>query len=286
MSSAEPGRERHILTSMDRPSIAIVGVGAMGGALLSGLLGAGWTVDDLTLVEAYDPRAAELRSTTGCRTVASPAEGVTGQEVVVLAVKPQDIVPALDQLVAVLTSEQVLVALVAGVPISVYERVLGEVPVVRTMPNTPALISQGITGCSRGSHATSAHMDLARQVLAAVGLVEEVEEPLLDAITAVSGSGPAYAYLLAEAMVAEGVRQGLEPRMALRLARRTIKGAGALMEVSGEDPAELRRKVTSPGGTTAAALAVMEERGFNEVVGEAIAAATERSRDLGAAASG
>lgn len=285
MPSAELHRACHILTSMDRPSIAIVGVGAMGGALLSGLLKAGWTTGDLTLVEAYEPRAAELRTGTGCRTVATPAEGISGQEVVVLAVKPQDIRPALTQLAAVLTPEQVLVALVAGVPISVYERALGRVPVIRTMPNTPALIAEGITACAAGNHATAAHMQLARRVLTAVGLVEEVGEPLLDAVTAVSGSGPAYAFLLAEAMVEEGIRQGLDPDVALRLARRTVKGAGVLMEVSGEPPAELRRKVTSPGGTTAAALSVMGRLGFNALVGEAIAAATERSRELGTEAS-
>lgn len=258
----------------------------MGGALLSGLLKAGWAAGSLTLVEAYEPRAAELRTGTGCRTVSTPAEGICGQEVVVLAVKPQDIRPALAQLAAVMTSDQVLVALVAGVPISVYERVLGKVPVIRTMPNTPALIAEGITACAPGTHATATHMDLARGVLSAVGLVEEVAEPLLDAVTAVSGSGPAYAFLLAEAMVEEGVRQGLDPDMALRLARRTIKGSGVLMEVSGEQPAELRRKVTSPGGTTAAALAVMGRGGFNALVGEAIAAATARSIELGTEASG
>lgn len=258
----------------------------MGGALLSGLLKGGWTPGEITLVEAYRPRAAELRAATGCRTVATPSEGLAGREVVVLAVKPQDIHPALAQLAPVLTPEQVLVALVAGVPLSVYERVLGEVPVIRTMPNTPALIAEGITACALGAHADAGHMDLARRVLTAVGLVEEVREPDLDAITAVSGSGPAYAFLLAEVMVEEGIRQGLDHDTALRLAGRTVKGAGALMEASGEAPAELRRQVTSPGGTTAAALAVLGEGGFNALVSEAIAAATERSRQLGAEAAG
>ena len=208
------------------------------------------------------------------------------KDVVVVAVKPQDIHSALTQLADVLASDQVLVALVAGVPIRVYERVLGAIPVIRTMPNTPALVGEGITACALGTHATAAHMAAARTVLSAVGRVEEVDEPLLDAVTAVSGSGPAYAYLLAEAMVAEGIRQGLDPDMALRLAARTIKGAGVLMEVSDEEPAELRRKVTSPGGTTAAALAVMERGGFTPLIGEAVAAATERSRQLGAEAAG
>jgi pyrroline-5-carboxylate reductase len=270
---------------MDRPSIAIVGVGAMGGAVLSGLLKAGWQPAELTLIETYEPRAAELRATTGCRTVASPQDGISSQQVVVLAVKPQDIRAALDQLAAVVTADQVLVALVAGVPIIVYERALGAVPVIRTMPNTPALIGEGITACAPGAHATPEHMALARAVLAAVGAVEEVPEELLDAVTAVSGSGPAYAYLLAEAMVEEGVRQGLDAGTALRLAARTIKGAGTLMEVSDDSPAELRHKVTSPGGTTEAALAVMARGGFRPLVGEAIAAATKRSIELGAEAS-
>lgn len=281
-----PAGRHAILTSMSRPSIAIVGVGAMGGALLAGLLKGGWRPDELTLVEAYQPRAAELRDATGCRTVATPVEGISDQEVVVLAVKPQDIHVTLGQLAPVLGPGQVLVALVAGVPISVYENALGEVPVIRTMPNTPALIAEGITACAPGTHATAVHMDLARQVLVAVGLVEDVEESDLDAITAVSGSGPAYVFLLAEAMVEEGVRQGLDSEMALRLARRTIKGAGILMETSGEAPTELRRRVTSPGGTTAAALKVLERVGFNSMVGEAIGAATERSRELGAEAAG
>ena len=258
----------------------------MGGALLTGLLTAGWTPEEITLVEAYEPRAAELRASTGCRTVGRPAEGIDGQDVVVVAIKPQDIHPALAQLVEILTPDQVLVALVAGVPIPVYERALAGVPVIRTMPNTPALVGEGITACAPGIHATSQHMAMARKVLSAVGGVEEVDEPLLDAVTAVSGSGPAYAYLLAEAMIAEGVRQGLDPDMALRLAGRTIKGAGAMMEASDDDPTELRRKVTSPGGTTAAALAVMEGGGFTALIAEAVAAATERSKELGVEASG
>ena len=271
---------------MDRSSIAIVGVGAMGGALLSGLLEAGWTPSDLTLIEAYEPRAAELRDSTGCRTVIVPSDGIDGQDIVVLAVKPQDIHGALVQLAEVLTADQVLVALVAGVPISVYERALGEVPVIRTMPNTPALVGEGITACAPGAHATGDHMAAARAVLSAVGLVEEVDEALMDAVTAVSGSGPAYAYLLAEAMVAEGVHQGLDPETALRLAARTIKGAGTMMETSDDDPSVLRKRVASPGGTTAEALAVMDEGGFVAVVREAIAAATERSVELGEIAAG
>ena len=279
MNSAAPHPAR-------RPALAVMGVGSMGGALLAGLLRAGWTPEEITLIESYGPRAAEVRQSSGCRTVDSPALGIDRQDAVVLAVKPQDIAPALEQLAAVMTPRQVLVALVAGVPISVYERALADVPVIRTMPNTPALIGEGITACAAGAHASEEHMALAMRVLSAVGEAEEVEEPLLDAVTAVSGSGPAYAYLLAEAMAAAGVREGLEPEAALRLAVLTVKGAAAMMEASDEGPAALRRRVASPGGTTEAALAVMERMGFTGVVGEAVAAAARRSEELGRAAAG
>lgn len=269
-----------------RPTLAIMGVGSMGGALLAGLLKAGWTPEEITLIESYGPRAAEMRRSSGCRTVADPAQGVDRQEAVVLAVKPQDIAPALEQLAEVMTPDQVLVALAAGVPISVYERFLAGIPVVRTMPNTPALIGEGITACSAGARASDEHMALALAVLSAVGEVEEVDESLLDAVTAVSGSGPAYAYLLAEAMADAGMREGLDPDTALRLAVLTVKGAAAMMEASDEGPAVLRRRVASPGGTTEAALAAMDRLGFTAVVGEAVAAAARRSEELGKAAAG
>ena len=269
-----------------RPTVAIVGVGAMGGALLTGLLEAGWAPSDVTLIEAYEPRADELRATTGCRTVATAAEGIDDQQLVVLAVKPQTIQPALEQLEPVLGASQLLVALVAGVPIAVYEAALPDVPVIRTMPNTPALVGEGMTGVAGGTHVTGTHIELARSVLSAVGGVEEVSEPLIDAVTAVSGSGPAYAYLLAEAMTAAGVAEGLDPQTAHRLASQTIKGAGAMMVGSDDDPAILRERVTSPGGTTAAALQVMEDAGIRQIIGDAVAAAAARSRELGEEAGG
>ena len=230
---------------------------------------------------AYEPRADELRRLTGCRTFAQPADGIDHQDVVVLAVKPQGIHQTLNQLGSVASTDQVIVAMVAGVPLAVYERALPDVPIVRTMPNTPALVGEGVTGMARGTHVTPELAATARLVLSAVGGVEEVDEPLIDAVTAVSGSGPAYAYLLAEAMTAAGVREGLDPDVALRLASQTIKGAGAMMVASDEEPSVLRRRVTSPGGTTAAALQIMEDRGLRDVVEEAVAAAAHRSRELG-----
>lgn len=264
-----------------RPDLAIMGVGAMGGALLHGLLNSGWTAEDITLVESHPPRAEELRETTGCRTVSHPADGAGGRRAVVLAVKPQHIDPALQQLAGVVTSDSLLIALVAGVRIARYEAALPGVPVIRTMPNTPALLGEGITGCAPGNLAGPDHMRTARAVLAAVGEVVEVSEPLLDAVTALSGSGPAYAYRLAEAMAEAGERAGLDPETALLLAAQTIKGAGAMMAASSEHPSELRRRVTSPQGVTEAALREMEEGGFAELIMRAVAAGTERSRQLG-----
>ncbi len=266
----------------ERPDLAIMGVGTMGGALLHGLLNSGWTPEEITLVESHPPRAEELRETTGCLTVSSPADGIVGRRAVVLAVKPQHIDPALEQLAGAVTPESLLIALVAGVRITRYEAALPGVPVIRAMPNTPALLGEGITGCAPGSLARTVHIRTARTVLAAVGEVVEVSEPLLDAVTALSGSGPAYAYRLAEAMAEAGERAGLNPETALLLATQTIKGAGAMMAASSEHPSELRRRVTSPQGVTEAALRVMEEGGFAELILQAVAAGTERSRQLGA----
>ncbi len=268
-------------TEPRRPAIAIMGVGAMGGALLGGLLNSGWEAADITLIEARPPRADELRETTGCRTVHHPAEGIDQQPVVVLAVKPQHIDPALEQLAGAVTPQSLLIALVAGVRIARYEAALPGIPVIRAMPNTPALAGEGVTGLSPGSRTGPAEVRLARAVLSAVGKAAELPEPLLDAVTALSGSGPAYVYRLAEALAEAGEEAGMDPDVALMMARQTIKGAGALLDSSSEHPAELRRQVTSPQGVTEAALAVLEEGGFVELLKRAVATGAERSRRLG-----
>ncbi len=256
----------------------------MGGALVSGLLGAGWRAEDIMLIEQRAERLVELTGETGCPGTADVATGVAGRDVIVLAVKPQGIHEALAALRGHVRPDQVLVALVAGVPLSVYEQALGEVPVVRTMPNTPALIREGATGMAPGSFAQPVHVERARMVLEAVGRVEEVDEPQIDAVTAVSGSGPAYVFLLAEALIDAGIGLGLSPETADGLVRQLLRGAGALLAESDKTPAELRVQVTSPGGTTAAALAEFEAGGFRELVQRAVEAAARRSRELGEAA--
>jgi pyrroline-5-carboxylate reductase len=258
----------------------------MGGALVTGLLDAGWTPDQLTLAEEREERAAELRAETGCVCVADPAEAVGTRDVVVVAVKPQGIGELIAQIAGVVTNRQVVVSLVAGVASSLYEAGLGEVPVIRTMPNTPALVGEGAAAVAPGQHAGQDHVDLAKLILGAVGAVVQVEEAQIDAVTAISGSGPAYAFLLAEAMIDAGVAEGLEREVAELLVKQTIKGSGALLVASGHDAGTLREMVTSPGGTTAAALARFGAGGFRDLVAEAVHAAAVRSKELGDEARG
>ena len=174
-----------------------------------------------------------------------------------------------------------VLSLAAGVTTGTYESRLGAVPVVRAMPNTPALVGEGVTGIAAGANARPEHLDLASQVLGAVGSVRIMDENLLDAVTAVSGTGPAYVFLLAEALTEAAVREGLPRDIAENFVHQTIRGAGHLLTSTGKTPAELRSQVTSPGGTTAAAMHVLEERGFRALVEDAVAAAAERSTELG-----
>jgi pyrroline-5-carboxylate reductase len=176
---------------------------------------------------------------------------------------------------------QTVVSLAAGVTTQAYESQLGAVPVVRAMPNTPALVREGVTGIAPGTHAGPAHLDVVREILGAVGTVRVMEESLLDAVTAVSGTGPAYVFLLAEALTEAAMREGLPRDVAEGFVHQTIRGAGHLLTNTDKSPAQLRYEVTSPGGTTAAAMHVLEEKGFRAVVEDAVRAAALRARELG-----
>ena len=263
------------------PTIAVLGAGAMGSALARGLLGNGWLPGDLILAEVVAERAAQVEAELGCECVSDPAEAVRGRQAVVVAVKPQDIETLLEQVAAAITLDQVVITLAAGVRIETLENALGETPVVRVMPNTPALLGKGIAGLAGGTHAGSSDMNLARMVMEAVGEVVELQESDLDAVTAVSGSGPAYVFALAESMTEAALRLGLSAEVARELVNYTVLGAGEMLVRTGQGAAHLRRQVASPGGTTAAALAVMKEGGFSEVVIRALEAANARSIELG-----
>ena len=263
-----------------RPSVAVIGVGAMGEALSSGLLNAGWDPATLTLVVRRPERLNLIQARLGIKATLDP-RAAADREVVVVAVKPRDVDQLLQALAGAVTPEQLLISIAAGVPTTTYEAALGEIPVIRAMPNTPALVKEAVTGIASGRYATADHLDLARQVLEAVGAVQVLDEALLDAVTAVSGTGPAYVFLLAEALTEAAVREGLPRDVAETFVNQTVRGAGHLLTETGKGPFELRSQVTSPGGTTAAAVHVLEERGFRALVEDAVRAAAQRARELG-----
>jgi pyrroline-5-carboxylate reductase len=267
----------------DRVSVAIIGVGAMGEALVSGLLAAGWEPSEISLCVRRPERGDELAARTGCPVTFKPAEAVVGRDLVVVSVKPRDVAAVLDSLAGHLESGQTVLSLAAGITTATYEKEVGSIPVVRAMPNTPALVRQGVTGIAAGRHAGEEHLAVARQVLDAVGSVRVMDESLLDAVTAVSGTGPAYVFLLAEALTEAAMREGLPRDVAESFVNRTIRGAGHLLTDTDRSPAQLRYEVTSPGGTTAAAMHVLEERGFRALVEDAVRAAAVRAAQLGGA---
>jgi len=271
----------HILNPMEHPSVAILGAGAMGEVLAGGLLRAGWQVSDLVLVARREERRREVEEHTGVTASLDPVEAIDGKAVIVIAVKPADVPALISQIAGAVQSDQIVLSLVAGIPTSRFEDAMAGVPVVRAMPNTPALIDQAITALCGGAHADDSSLDAAEKVLSAVGGTIRLDEHLLDAVTAVSGTGPAYVFLLAEALTEAAIREGLPRHAAERLVKHTMRGSGMMLTEVEEGPEYLRAQVTSPGGTTAAAVHVLEERGFRALVEDAVRAATARSRELG-----
>jgi len=267
-------------------NLLIVGGGKMGGALLGGLLRAGWAaVGDLTVVEPEADRREELAAEfPGVRTLAAPEAGILsdgGERIAgaVLAVKPDVAEGACRALGA--TGVTRVLSIVAGVPCARLEAALGGEPaVVRAMPNTPALVGAGVTAISGGSWATSRDLAWGEDVLTAVGTVVRLPERLLDAVTGLSGSGPAYFFLVAEALMEAGVQMGLSRDVSRTLVVETMRGSAALLHETGRDPEALRAMVTSPAGTTAAGVRALEARAVRSAFMEAVAAATERSRNL------
>ncbi len=253
----------------------------MGEVLAGGLIRAGWGSENLVLAARRSEHAEAVADRTGLTVLLDSAEAAKGRRVVVVAVKPGDVPTLLRSLQGVVEPSQMILSLAAGVPTSVFEQMLGNLAVVRSMPNTPALIDQGVTALCAGRHADEESMLLAERLLAAVGDTLRLDEQLLDAVTAVSGTGPAYVFLLAEALTEAAIREGLPRHAAERLVNQTVKGAGMLMSAVDAGPEQLRAQVTSPGGTTAAAVHVLEERGFRALVEDAVRAASQRSRELG-----
>ena len=269
-----------------KPTVAILGAGALGEILAGGLLRAGWSPDDLSLAARREERCAELTDRLGVVCHLDPNVAAAGKRVVVVAVKPKDVPTLLEQIAGSLEPEQIVLSLAAGVPAAVFEKALGEVAVVRAMPNTPALVDEAVTAYAPGKYVSEEALKEVASVMEAVGKTVVLEEQLMDAVTAVSGTGPAYVYLLAEALTDAAIREGLPRHAAQLLVDQTLKGTGALLAETALSPIKLRAQVTSPGGTTAAAVHVLEESGFRAAIEDAVRAAAERSREMGEAASG
>ena len=264
--------------------IAVLGAGKIGEALLAGLLGAGRDAADLVLTERHPERAAELTALLGVRAVDVPA-AAEHAEIVVIAVKPQDIVPVLTALAPELRPGTLVVSLCAGIPLAVIEGALPPgTACVRVMPNTPMLVGEAMSAVSGGAHATDAQLAAVEEVLGAVGRVVRVPEAQQDAVTALSGSGPAYFFFLVEAMIDAGILLGLPRTVAADLIVQSAFGAARMLRESDDHPVLLREAVTSPAGTTIAAIRELERHGVRAALIDAIEAARDRSVELGRAA--
>ena len=261
-------------------TVAIIGAGVMGETLLSGLVRAGRRVDDLLVGEKRRERATELEERYGVRVVGN-LDAAREADTVVLVVKPQDMGELLDELASVVRPGQLVVSLAAGITTAFMEARLPDgVAVVRVMPNTPALVDEGMAAVSRGSHCDEAHLREAEELMAATGKVVRVPERQQDAVTAISGSGPGYIFFVVESMIEAGVHLGLPRSTAAELVVQTLVGSAKLLRDTGEHPVVLRERVTSPAGTTAAALRQLEEHKVRAAFLVAIEAARDRSRAL------
>ena len=261
-------------------STAIIGAGVMGETLLSGLVRAGRRVDQLMVGEKRAERARELEERYGVAVV-SNREAAAKADTVALVVKPQDMADVLAEIGPDLRAGQLLVSLAAGITTTFIEsRVPAGVAVVRVMPNTPALVDEGMAAISPGSHCDESHLTEAESLMASTGKVLRIPEKQMDAVTAISGSGPAYIFFVVESMIEAGVHLGLPRSTATELVVQTLVGSAAMLRETGSHPVVLREQVTSPGGTTASALRELEVHRVRAAFLAAMEAARNRSREL------
>jgi pyrroline-5-carboxylate reductase len=261
--------------------LAILGGGFMGGALAEGLVEAGWSRSELIVAEKIEDRRAELEARLRIETSDDAVKAATAADSVLFAVKPQDIESVLESVRSAFDPPKLAISICAGVRTSAFERILGDTPVVRAMPNTPAAIRQSATAIAPGRFAGDGDVRIATEVLRAVGRVVVVDEEQIDAVTAVSGSGPAYVFYLAEAWIRAAQTEGLSADQARELVYQTLAGSVALLQHDSAPPSELRVRVTSPGGTTQAAIEHLEQSGWANLLEQAIACAKKRSLELG-----
>jgi len=260
--------------------VAVIGAGVMGETLLSGLLRAGRSPADLVVAERRKDRAAELNDKYGVEVIGN-VEAVEKADTVVLVVKPQDMGSVVDEIAGSLRPGTLVVSLAAGITTEFLEQRLPQgTPVVRVMPNTPALVDQGMAAISPGAHCDDEHLAHAESLLSAVGKVVQVPEKHQDAVTAISGSGPAYIFYVTEAMIEAGVFLGLPRTTATELVVQTLYGAATMLRETGDHPSVLRENVTSPGGTTVAALRTLDDHKVRAAFISALEAARDRSHEL------
>jgi len=264
------------------PNLAFIGGGNMASALIAGVLGGvGRAPDSVAATDVRPDALHELAHKHGIRTFATNAEACGWADVIVVAVKPQVMPSVLREITGPATQGKLVISIAAGLSIARISELLGgHARVVRAMPNTPALVGAGATAIAAGPGALATDLDVAEALLSTTGLVVRTDEKLMDAVTGLSGSGPAYAFIAIEALSDAGVRAGLSREVAIRLAAQTLLGAAKLVLESGEHPAKLKDMVTSPAGTTIAGVAALEAAGFRHALMSAVAAAVARSKEL------
>ena len=260
----------------------MLGAGKAGEALIAGVLSSGWcTAEEVVATARHQEHVDGLAERHGIVTTLSNPEAVEGAEIVVFAVKPQDIEGLLGEVSGAITAHQTVVSIAAAIPTALIEQHLSDrVPVVRAMPNTPVTVHEGMAGIAAGTYAEEEHLARAEGVLGSVGRTVRVDEDYMDAITAVSGSGPAYFALLAESMIEAGILLGLSREISTDLVVQTMLGTAKLLRDEKMHPVELREMVTSPGGTTIAAIRELEQAGVRAAFLNAIQAAMRRSKEL------
>jgi pyrroline-5-carboxylate reductase len=263
--------------------LGVIGTGKMGSALIRGILKAGiLTSDQITASDADAVLLSTLKKETGIKTSPENSAVLTSSQIILLALKPDMIRPVLQEQKNLLTRDHLIVSIAAGVPIKAIEEVVGlEARIIRVMPNTPALIGEGAAAFSPGKKATKDDIEDVKAILEAVGIAVELPEKQLDAVTGLSGSGPAFVFMVIEALADGGVKMGLPRAVAMRLAAQTVAGAAKMVLETKKHPGELKDQVASPGGTTIAGISQLERGGLRATLIDAVEAATKRSMELG-----
>lgn len=268
-------------------NICFIGAGSMAEAIIRGLInGQVIAPDRIFAVNRSDSgRLQALSASYGIQVPKNDhnrSDMISRSDIIVLGMKPRDAAQAIETYAHLFREGTLIISIIAGLPVASLERLIGKpLPIARTMPNTSSTIGLGATGISYSTLVNEEHQQIVRTIFGSIGIVQEVEEHLLDAVTGVSGSGPAYIYYVMEAMIQGGIECGLTPEAATELTVQTVLGAASMVKQTGEPPAELRRKVTSPGGTTQAAIEYLASRQMQETVTHAVKRAAERAKELG-----